>query len=172
MLVSAAIEPYRKSCGNAARRAAIAGGRLASERSTASPRNMCVPGAHAYASDGNSAMARNATAHHTAIRRNRDAEGCAMAVPLDPHALSLAPDGLPKVRQFVSHRIVDGFARRSKIVSYLFRYLLARDAIPHLLAPIAEPAGATCGLTSCPTRSARAVPACNAGTPSGGTHNA
>ena len=69
MLVSAAIDPYRKSNGNSRSSAATAGGRTASDRMTASPRKTCVPGVHACAAPGVSAMAITTTSSHPATRR-------------------------------------------------------------------------------------------------------
>src|SRR5215212_8754036 len=57
MLVSAAIEPYRKFAGNAASSSAMFPGRSARFRSTASPRNTWVPGVHAHSGAGISTIA-------------------------------------------------------------------------------------------------------------------
>src|ERR1035437_8763 len=67
MLVSAAMDPYRKSCGCARRTAATAGGRSAALRSTASPSRMWVPGVHAHATVGMSAT--NASAPSASRQR-------------------------------------------------------------------------------------------------------
>src|SRR3954469_21894400 len=60
MLVSAAIDPYRKSYGNARSRSPMLGGSSVIERMTASPRKTCVPGVHAQACEGSSAIASTA----------------------------------------------------------------------------------------------------------------
>jgi hypothetical protein len=52
MLVSAAIDPYKKSYGNARKRSAIVAGSRLTDRMTASPKNTWVPGVHAYAVAG------------------------------------------------------------------------------------------------------------------------
>src|ERR1700722_414328 len=61
MLVSAAIDPYRKSYGNARNNSATATGSALADCMTASPRNTCVPGVHAKAADGVRAIAITAT---------------------------------------------------------------------------------------------------------------
>src|SRR5689334_15255254 len=65
MLVSAAIEPYKKSYGNSLNSAATLGGSSCSERITASPRNTCVPGVQACATAGAATM--NTTANQTQV---------------------------------------------------------------------------------------------------------
>lgn len=61
ILVSAAIDPYRKSDGNAASSSASCGGSSVRFRRTASPRKTCVPGVHAHKVFGVTRNARHAT---------------------------------------------------------------------------------------------------------------
>ena len=124
MLVSAAMEPYKKSNGNSLSSAAIAGGSAASERITASPRKTCVPGVQAYATPG--ATMSVATAM-SAQRRSRRLAGRRLVVS-DPKPLSLPFDGAPQILQLGVHRIVDCLSRATDVVRDLLSQVLA--AIP------------------------------------------
>src|SRR5678809_374931 len=98
MLVSAAIEPYRKSYGNSLSSAATAGGSKLMDRMTASPRKTCVPGVHACATAGATISASTA---NTAPRATQPTPNRVRRVTLRPAArlhpmtFPLATDGPP-----------------------------------------------------------------------------
>src|SRR5690242_12617825 len=112
MLVSAAIEPYRKSYGYASSSSAMWPGSMASERSTASPRNTCVPGVHACAVPGRRAMSRRASA-------------------LAPTALDAQPPPTPanrlaKILQLSRDRILDCALGGVEVVAHLITEVIER----------------------------------------------
>src|SRR5688572_6247646 len=71
MLVSAAMDPYRKFAGNAASNSAMLPGTRLRLRNTASPRNTCVPGVHAHSGAGVSTIASTSTIAHRRARLRR-----------------------------------------------------------------------------------------------------
>src|ERR1700694_2533028 len=135
MLVSAAIEPYRKSYGNAASSSEMLDGRSGSERITASPRKMCVPGVHACATAGVSISAsRTASASQPAdttrgVKRR-------IAPALDPDALTLPANGLSKISQLVLHDIVDRVARGIDVLAHLLDNVVNGNAVDQILATL------------------------------------
>src|SRR3954470_24264678 len=107
MLVSAAIEPYKKSNGNSRNSSATATGRTASERITASPRKTCVAGVHAWARDGETAIMRTINA----AKRRTFRDACAgTGTLLDAKALPLSTNRAPKIFQFGLDGVIDCFA--------------------------------------------------------------
>src|SRR5450759_4894446 len=123
MLVSAAIEPYRKSYGNADSSSAMLEGRSASERMTASPRKMCVPGVQACAMAG---VSTSASSTASAIRPAETARGEARTIPsdLDPDALTLPPDCFSEIVQLVLHDVVDRVARGIDVITHLLNHVV------------------------------------------------
>src|SRR5689334_3642825 len=112
MLVSAAIDPYKKSYGNSLSSSATATGRTDSERITASPRNTCVPGVHACAIAG--VMASTNTA--SAVTRRTVRAPCARGGRLDAKTLALAPNGTPQILELRLDRVVDRILRATEVV--------------------------------------------------------
>src|SRR3954470_2439183 len=102
MLVSAAIDPYKKSYGNSVSRAAIVGGRTASERMTASPRKTCVPGVHACATAGATIRTRTATRAPAPMRRALHAR-----LASDTKTLALPPNRSAEVLELRLDHVVD-----------------------------------------------------------------
>src|SRR5262245_59297483 len=109
MLVSAAIDPYKKSYGNSRSSSATDGVSTASERMAASPRNTCVPGVHACATAGVSTRIASATRTSGAARAAR--RRC-----LDAKTLALAPHGATQVAELVCHGVIDCVACLPHIV--------------------------------------------------------
>src|SRR5512138_635659 len=136
MLVSAAIEPYKKSNGNSLSSAAIAGGNAASDRMTASPRNTCVPGVQACATPG----ATMSVARAMSAQRRSGRLGDRRLVVSDPKPLSLPFDGAPQILQLGLHRIVDCLARMADVIRDLLAQVLA--TLPQVLAAVGSPSGA------------------------------
>src|SRR5258705_11775238 len=96
-------------------RSAIACGRRASDRITASPRKMCVPGVQAYAGAG--VAARRSTATHTT--HSATTIGCltdSRPGLLDPDALSLAAHRFAQIRHLFAHHVVDRLARGIDVI--------------------------------------------------------
>src|SRR4051812_6012995 len=146
MLVSAAIEPYRKSYGNARSNSAIATGSRSSDRITASPRKTCVPGVHAYAADGSSTSAAAASSTMTARSRGRGnrcsrCSRCASR-PLDPQPLPLSPQGTTEIAQLGLDHVIDRLLRLAEVVPHVIANLVARNALPQLAAGVPSPWGA------------------------------
>src|SRR5213082_1298379 len=109
MLVSAAIEPYRKSYGKADSSSAMLEGRSASERMTASPRKICVPGVHACATAGaRTSASRIASATRPAETARGDAR--TMSGGLDPDSLALTADRFAEIVQLVFDDVIDRVA--------------------------------------------------------------
>src|SRR5690348_11426712 len=113
MLVSAAIEPYRKSYGNSLNSAATLGGRNWSERITASPRNTWVPGVHAWAAAG--ATARSTSASHSDRGTENRQRRRAAPRTLDPKALAPAADRPSQILELRRHGLVDRVAGRARV---------------------------------------------------------
>src|SRR5450759_5730888 len=135
MLVSAAIEPYRKSYGNADSSSAMLEGRSASERMTASPRKMCVPGVHACATAG---VSTSASSTATATRAAETARGDARTIPsdLDPDALTLPPDCFSEIVQLVLDDVVDRVACGIDVVTHLLDHVIDWNPVDQLLATV------------------------------------
>src|SRR3954471_21372449 len=142
MLVSAAIEPYRKSYGNARSNSAIATGSRSSDRITASPRKTCVPGVHAYAADGSSTSAAPASSTMTATARARGnrCSRCASR-PLDPQPLALSSQGTTEIAQLGLDHVINRFLRLAEVVPHVIANLVARNALPQIAAGVACPRG-------------------------------
>src|SRR5579862_8555642 len=125
MLVSAAIDPYRKSYGNARSRSAMAAGNRPTDRMTASPRNTWVPGVHAYAAAG--VRATTTTAMTTTS-----------ATYLNANAGSAEP--LPERFKLPIHGTVDRLASRLDVLSQPFLDVVAvRERVEPGLAALAGP---------------------------------
>src|SRR4051812_40043037 len=120
MLVSAAIDPYKKSYGNPRKSSATATGSTASERITASPRNTCVPGVHACATVGET---MSTTAASAAMRRTF--RHSLFGFVLDPKSFPLTTNRTPKILELGFDCLVDGFTRPTKVfgnvISIVFR---------------------------------------------------
>src|SRR5262249_47555715 len=141
MLVSAAIDPYRKSCGNSRNSAAMPAGSSASECITASPRNTCVPGVHACATPGVSATATRATSTNAvAFHTHRRRDGRAAIRCLDPKTLSLAAYRALEIVQLGLDDVVDRVARPAEIVGDVLADLPAGNRVPRILAASGRPA--------------------------------
>src|SRR5688572_9769883 len=155
MLVSAAMDPYRKSYGNAARSSATLCGSNASERSTASPRNTWVPGVHANAGDGNTAIATTAIA--AAITRGiaavRTPVGPRVTLYAEPFALTT--NGLPQIAQLRLDDVGHCFPRRVDRVANFLANCIDGNAIPDLPAVPGRPPGATASAFTRPPRRGR-----------------
>src|SRR5215207_9241093 len=140
MLVSAAIDPYKKSYGNAASRSATAAGNSGNERSTASPRKTCVPGVHANAGDGNSAMAtmatRAATTRVIAVARTPRGPD----VTLYAEAFALTTDRFAEIAELRFHDVGDRLTSGIECVADLLAHRVYRHAIPQLFAALGRPA--------------------------------
>src|SRR5712671_1812325 len=104
MLVSAAIEPYRKPLGKARSRSATIAGSWSSARSTASPRYTWVPGVHACAMPGSSAIITSARAARPPSRASN------LSVPSDAQPLPLPAERTTEVSQLRTDEAVDALA--------------------------------------------------------------
>jgi hypothetical protein len=133
-------------------------GRTASERITASPRKTCVPGVHAWARDGETAIIRTINAAKRRTFRDACAETGRL---LDAKALPLSPNRAPKILQFGLHGVIDCFAGPAQVFGQVVAVLtdvvanfIARDAIPDFTTATCRPASASdsCagGFASCP----------------------
>lgn len=127
-------------------------GRRGSERMIASPRKMCVPGVHAYASAGIRTSASNTA---SAIPPAGSARGEARVIGgrLDPDSLALPPNGFPKIVELVLHDVVDRIACGVHIVANLLDHFVDRNPIDQLFPPIDRRPEATLRARRCPTRS-------------------
>src|SRR5215467_12079145 len=115
MLVSAAIEPYRKSYGNSLNRAATLGGSSCSERMTASPRKTCVPGVQACATPG--ATTTKTIANQTQVgTRNGWPDRRAGPGMSDPKAFALPANRAAQIFELGFDRVVDRFARAADVL--------------------------------------------------------
>src|SRR4051812_14902924 len=119
MLVSAAMEPYKKSYGNSVNNAATAGGSTASDRMTASPRNTCVPGVHACATAGARTSTSIATPAHAPTRRALHV----VRLALDAKTLALPPNGTAKVLELRLDRVIDRRAGSAQVLRYVLSNL-------------------------------------------------
>src|ERR1041385_4258000 len=115
MLVSAAIDPYRKSYGNSLNSAAMPGGRNCSDRMTASPRKTCVPGVHACATAGATTTRTAASQRLLGTRRARRPRRARRAM-LHSKPLALSPDGTAEVLELRLDGVVDRLARGADVV--------------------------------------------------------
>src|SRR6476646_7565050 len=109
MLVSAAIDPYKKSYGNSLSSAATVGGSSWSERMTASPRKTCVPGVQACATAGAITTSTTASQRHGGTRAARPRR--AGRRTSDPKAFALSPNRAAQILELGLHRVIDGLAR-------------------------------------------------------------
>src|SRR6266480_4872507 len=135
MLVSAAIEPYRKSYGYAESSSATLEGSSASDRMIASPRKMCVPGVQAWATAGvNTSASNTASATRPAENARDEARGIPRA--LDPDALTLPPHCFAEVVQLVFHGVVDRILGGIHIVKYLVHHVVQRNTIDQIFAAL------------------------------------
>src|SRR5687767_5510824 len=143
MLVSAAIEPYRKSYGKAWSSDATAGGSEGSDRSTASPSMMCVPGVHAHASAGSSATSSSAAAVSCTARTRADRAGDRCPRPVtarsDAELPPLALDRLAEILQLGFDRLGDALARFLHELAERLADLFGRHLVPELLALVGHP---------------------------------
>src|SRR5688572_1475750 len=112
---------------------AIDDGRNASDRSTASPRKMCVPGVHACAIDGVTAIAISATraAQKIAVK------GCradSRRPKLDPDPLPLPPNRFPEVVHLRADNVIDRFLRAVDVLANRISDLIDRYGIGEISA--------------------------------------
>src|ERR1700682_2457192 len=174
MLVSAAIDPYRKSYGKAASSSEMLDGSSGSERITASPRKMWVPGVHACATAGVSISASRTASARQPPDTARGVERRIWPA-LDPDALTLPANGFPKISQLVLHDVVDCVARGIDVVAHLLHDIVDGKAVEQFLAafycrveaalrprcrpartfgrPVASPSSSFNSATACPLRS-------------------
>src|SRR3954453_4634912 len=121
-------------------------GTIASDRITASPRKMCVPGVQAYATDGNTtiAMAAAIVRRATMLRRSRAARGGFRAGEMasDPETSTLAPHGATQIAQLRADRIIDRVARPAQVVLDLCLHRVDGNVIPELASALTRPAAA------------------------------
>ena len=68
---------------------------------------------------------------------------------LNPQPLPLTPDRTPQIAQLVLDRVIDGFVCFAQVLSHVVAYLVARDALPQLLARVTSPCGAAGAKTGC-----------------------
>src|SRR5215831_4402628 len=117
MLVSAAIEPYKKSYGNSLNNAATLGGSSCRERITASPRNTCVPGVQACATAGASTTNTTANQRQVGTRTGRPPPGRrAGRRRSDPKTFALPPNRPAQVLELGFDGLVDRLARAADVV--------------------------------------------------------
>src|SRR6476646_5713594 len=114
MLVSAAIDPYKKSYGNSLSSAATVGGSSWSERMTASPRKTCVPGVQACATAG--AITTSTTASQRQVGTRAAPPRRAGRRTSDPKALALSPNRAAQVLELRLDGFVDGVARAPRVL--------------------------------------------------------
>src|SRR6188508_744797 len=92
-------------------------GRSASERITASPRKMCVPGVQACATDGVSTSRRRTTSATLPADAARE---CARTRRLlNADALTLGAYSFAEIGQLVLYDIVDRFTRGVDVITHL-----------------------------------------------------
>src|SRR5688572_3859406 len=140
MLVSAAIEPYRKSYGNAWRTSATAPGSCGSDRSTASPRYTCVPGVQAYAVSGSRTTSSRAATTRPARRiAGRPIQPDRRS---DAQAPALAANRFAKVAKLVLNESIDAVARLADRLAHLALDALGRDLVDEPTAMLARPSRA------------------------------
>jgi hypothetical protein len=115
---------------------------------TASPRNTCVPGVHAWATPGVSATATTATStSDVAFHTHRRCDGRAGIRWLDSKTLSLAANRAPEIVHLGLDYVVDGVASPAEIVGDVLADLTARNGVPSVLAA-----------SGCPSRSLKPQP--------------
>src|SRR5688500_12215062 len=115
MLVSAAIDPYRNSCGKARRSSPMLPGSIVAARKTASPRKTCVPGVHAHAVSGtrSSNPSLPATTNHGRRTLTNHVRRTGRS---DPKLLALTTNRLPKTVELGVHELIDHLARGVEVV--------------------------------------------------------
>lgn len=96
---------------------------------------MCVPGVHAWATDGVSISSSSAPAITPAAEAARDQARDIPSV-LNADALTLPPYGFAKIVELVFHYIIDRFASGIDVIAYLFDDVVNRYAIDQLAAAI------------------------------------
>src|SRR3954469_22651302 len=136
-------------------------GRSGSERITASPRKMCVPGVQACATAGVSISASTTASARVPAEAARD-----VARPidraLDPDTLALPTNGFAKVVQLFLYDIVDRAASGVDILTYLFDDIIHWDAVHQVFSaldrraktafrPGRRPASTFSSASTCPT---------------------
>ena len=146
MLVSAAIDPYRKSYGNSRNSSATADGqerqrthdRLA-EKDVRSRR----PGVRDGGGDGD---ARGPPAPRSA---GRFVSPALVGTALDPKTLPLASHGAPEILELRLDHVVDRLAGLAHVLGHVIAVvrdvlanLVARNALPQLAAALRRPPGA------------------------------
>src|SRR5665647_104930 len=148
MLVSAAMLPERKSYGKAEISSDTELGRSDSDRMIASPRKMCVPGVHAYAAAGVTAIAMTATPTTHSMKT----AGCLTdsRPNLDTDPLPLTANGLPEIVHLRAHDVVDRLTRAIDVLAYGFRDFLDRKRIDQLFAALTRYAIASRRPLACP----------------------
>src|SRR3954465_3735292 len=112
----------------------------------ASPRNMCVPGVHAYAGVGTNTIAirtmipiaipRCDNIARVSLRESRTSSPSRRirVMASDPESSPLAAQRLPEVLQLRLHCRVDRLLRAMQVILDLLLRLLEGDAIPELAA--------------------------------------
>src|SRR5512143_4337371 len=160
MLVSAAIDPYKKSYGNSRSSSATAAGSNTSERMTASPRKTCVPGVQACARLGVIATAMIATMRHWTTRPKAGVPRLAS----DAKALPLPPNRSAQILELRLHHVVDRLASAAHVVGHAIVDLLVRDRVPEVLSALRRPSRAR-------RAKARRAPACPPGAASDAAHH-
>ena len=110
-------------------------GRRESERITASPRKMCVPGVQAWATDGVSITSSNAASNTVPTEAARDA---ARDIPraLDADALTLPAYCFPEIGQLFFHYVVDRVPRGVDVFADLFHHVVDGNAVDQLSAAL------------------------------------
>ena len=107
----------------------LAGSR-GSDRSTASPRNTCVPGVHANAGAGSKAMTTSAIATGAAIAIAWERQPVGPRLTLYAETLALTPDCLAQVAKLRFHHVGNCVARRVERVSELLADGPHRHTVP------------------------------------------
>src|SRR2546423_3139764 len=108
-------------------------GRSVSERMTASPRKMCVPGVQARATAGVSISASN-TASATAPPDTARGEARITVPRLNPDPLALPANRFPQIVELVFHDIVDRIAGGVDVLANLIHHRVNGDSIHQLFS--------------------------------------
>src|SRR5215831_1583065 len=117
------------------------GGSSASDCITASPRNTCVPGVHAWATPGVIATATRATStSDVAFHAHRRRDGRAAIRCLDPKTLSLAANCALEIVELGLDYVVDRVACPAEIVGHVLADLPAGNRVPRIFAASSGPA--------------------------------
>lgn len=118
---------------------------------TVSPRKMCVPGVHAYASDGVAAIATSAM-HATQIRKVGGCLPDSRAANLDPDPLTLPSHRFAEIVHFRANHVVDRFTSAVDVFTNRVGNVLYRDRLDEIFAAITSSAIPACCLLSSPAR--------------------